>query len=258
MTATIVINGEKQENLIKRSINSCLKQTYKKIQIIVVYNNLRNINIIKNIYKKKVLFIKINKKIQNATQDQLYKIKKAVPYIKGQYVFLLDGDDYFLKNKVLNIVKKLINKKLLIQDNYYELINNKKRIIKQQNYKEYFFYKYFVNNWPRRISTSSQALPTVILKEFFKYKNPFKWKSLAIDAQLAIFCKYKFSVTNLNNAYTIKNILQYSVDKKYQNILNKDFWLRRIEQHKLNNSYEKKFFKGIDFLICHIINIFIK
>jgi hypothetical protein len=48
------------------------------------------------------------------------------------------------------------------------------------------------------------------------------------------------------------------VDKKYQNMLNKDFWLRRIEQHKLNNSYEKKNFKGIDFLICRIINIFIK
>jgi glycosyltransferase involved in cell wall biosynthesis len=259
MIATIVINGEKQENLIKRSINSCLKQTYKKKQIVVVYNNLRNIKFIKNIYKKKkVLFVKINKKIQNATKDQLYKIKKALPYIKGQYVFLLDGDDYFLKNKVLKVMKKLINKKLLIQDNYYELINNKKKITKQQHYKEYIFYKYFFNNWPRRISTSSQALPTEVLKEFFKYKNPFKWKSLAIDAQLAIFCKYKFSVMNLNNAYTVKNILQYSVDKKYQNMLNKDFWLRRIEQHKLNNSYEKKNFKGMDFLICRIINIFIK
>jgi hypothetical protein len=48
------------------------------------------------------------------------------------------------------------------------------------------------------------------------------------------------------------------VDKKYQNMLNKDFWLRRIEQHKLNNSSEKKNFKGMDFLICRIINIFIK
>ena len=49
MIVTIVINGEKQENLIKRSINSCLKQTYKNIQIIVVYNSLKNINSIKNI-----------------------------------------------------------------------------------------------------------------------------------------------------------------------------------------------------------------
>jgi glycosyltransferase involved in cell wall biosynthesis len=258
MTATIVINGEKQENLIKRSINSCLKQNYKKIQIIVVYNNLENINLLKYIYKKKILFLKFNKKIQNATQDQLYKIKNVVPYIKGKYVFLLDGDDYFLKNKVFHTVKELINKKLLIQDNYYELINNKIKITKQQNYKEYTVYKFFINNWPRRISTSSQALPTKILKEFFKYKNPFKWKSLAIDAQLAIFCKYKFRVVNLKEPYTVKNILQNSVDKKYQNILNKDFWLRRMEQHKLNNSYEKKKFNGIDFIFCYIINLLIK
>jgi glycosyltransferase involved in cell wall biosynthesis len=218
MTATIVINGENQENLIKRSINSCINQTYKKIQIIVIYNNLKNVNLIKSTYKKKILFVKIKKKIKNATQDQLYKIKKVLPYIKGQYVFLLDGDDYFLKNKVLKIIKKLKNKKLLIQDNYYELINDKKKITNQQSYKEYKVYKYFINNWPKRISTSSQSLQTEILKEFFKYKNPFKWKNLAIDAQLAIFCKYKFSVINLKNAYTIKNILPCSVDKKYQNI----------------------------------------
>lgn len=258
MSVTIIINGENQENLIKRCINSCLKQTYKKIQIIVVHNNLKNIILIKNIYKKKILFLKIKKKIQNETQDQLYKIKNTIPYIKGEYVFLLDGDDYFLRNKISQILKKLINKKILIQDNYYELKNNKKKITKQQNYKEYKIYKYLVNNWPKRICTSSQALPTKILKEFFKYKNPFKWKNLAIDAQLAIFCKYKFSVKYIKNAYTVKNILQYSVDKKYQNILNKDYWLRRMEQHTLNNSYEKKIFRGIDFLFCYLINLFIK
>jgi hypothetical protein len=48
------------------------------------------------------------------------------------------------------------------------------------------------------------------------------------------------------------------VDKKYQNILNKDYWVRRMEQHTLNNSYEKKIFRGIDFLFCYIINLFIK
>lgn len=258
MKATIVINGEKQEKFIKRSIDSCLKQTYKKKQIIVVYNNLKNINLIKNIYKKKILFVKIYKKIQNPTQDQLYKIKSVIPYIKGKYVFLLDGDDYFLKNKVFDIIKKLINKKLLIQDNYYELENNKKNITKQQYYKEYKVYKYLINNWPRRIFTSSQAMPIEILNEFFKNKNPFKWNNLAIDAQLAIFCKYKFKVINLDKVYTVKNILKHSVDKKYRNILNKDFWIRRMEQHKLNSSYDVKLFNGIDFLLCWIINLFIK
>jgi glycosyltransferase involved in cell wall biosynthesis len=258
MSATIVINGEKQENLIKRSINSCLKQTYKKIQIIVVYNSLKNINSIKKIYKKNVYFLKINKKIQNPLQDQLYKIQKTIAYIKGQYVFLLDGDDYFLKDKVFYVLKNLKNKKLLIQDNYYELINNKKKITKQQNYKEYKIYKYFINDWPRRISTSSQALPADMLIKFFKYNNPLQWEYVAIDAQLAIYCANKYGLKNLNKIYTVKNILEDSVDKNYQNIFSKNFWLRRIEQHKISNLYKKKKFNGFDFLFCNAINLIIK
>jgi glycosyltransferase involved in cell wall biosynthesis len=258
MSVTIVINAEKQENLITRSVNSCLKQTYKNIQIIVVYNNLKNINLIKKIYKKKIYFLKINKKIQNPTQDQLYKIKKSTDYITGQYVFLLDGDDFFLKDKVFFVLKNLKNKKLLIQDNYYELINNKKKIVKQQNYKEYKIYKYFINDWPRRISTSSQALPTDVLIKFFKYNNPLQWKFVAIDAQLAIYCKYKYGIKNLNKIYTVKNILEYSLDKNYQNIFSKNFWLRRIEQHKLLSLYKKNSFKGLDYLICNAINLIIK
>ena len=258
MSVTIVINGEKQENLISRSINSCLKQTYKNIQIIVVYNSLKNINSLKRIYKKAVYFLKINKKIQNPTQDQLYKIKKSTAYIKGQYVFLLDGDDYFLKDKVFFVLKKLKKKNLLIQDNYYELTNNKKRVAKQQNYKEYKIYKYLINDWPRRISTSSQAMPTDILIKFFKHNNPLQWKHIAIDAQLAIYCGHKYDLKNLNNIYTVKNILNYSIDKSYQNIFSKNFWLRRIEQHKLNNFYKKNNFKGLDFLFCNIINLIIK
>ena len=231
MSVAILINGEKQENLIQRSINSCLKQTYKKTQIILVYNNLKNEKLLKKKYKDNIFFLKINKKIKNPTQYQLYKIKKSLPYIKKDYIFLLDGDDYFLREKIANVLKNIKNKNILVQDNYYQLEKNKKKLAKQQNYKEFKIYKYLVNNWPRRISTSSQAMPIVILRKFFKNNNPFEWKYLAIDAQLAIFCKHKFKVKNLDEAYTIKNIINKSVDQKYQKVFNKYFWLRRMEQH---------------------------
>jgi len=258
MSVAILINGEKQENLIQRSINSCLRQTYKKTQIIVVYNNLKNEKLLKKKYKNNIFFLKINKKIKNPTQDQLYKIKKSLPHIKKDYIFLLDGDDYFLKTKIANVLKNIKNKNILVQDNYYQLEKNKKKLAKQQNYKEFKIYKCLVNNWPRRISTSCQAMPTSILRKFFKNNNPFEWKYLAIDAQLAIFCKYKFKVKNLDEAYTIKNIINNSVDKKYQKVFNKYFWLRRMEQHYLNDRYKKKSFKGLDFLLCSLINLFIK
>jgi len=43
-----------------------------------------------------------------------------------------------------------------------------------------------------------------------------------------------------------------------QKVFNKYFWLRRMEQHYLNDRYKKKSFKGLDFLLCSLINLFIK
>jgi hypothetical protein len=75
---------------------------------------------------------------------------------------------------------------------------------------------------------------------------------------LAIYCANKYGLKNLNKIYTVKNILEDSVDKNYQNIFSKNFWLRRIEQHKISNLYKKKKFNGFDFLFCNAINLIIK
>ena len=44
---TIIITAENKENTINKTIQSCLNQTYKNLEIIIVYSKLRNEKILK-------------------------------------------------------------------------------------------------------------------------------------------------------------------------------------------------------------------
>ena len=62
--ATIIITAEKQERFIERSIKSCLKQSIKNIEIIVVFTKLKNINDLQRKYfLKNIKFLHIKKKL---------------------------------------------------------------------------------------------------------------------------------------------------------------------------------------------------
>jgi len=97
---TVIITAEKKDQTIIKTIQSCLKQTNKDLEIIVAYSKFEDeSNIKKNIKSKKVIFLKIKKKLKNKVQDQLFKIKQSLKISKGTNIFLLDGDDIFNKKK---------------------------------------------------------------------------------------------------------------------------------------------------------------
>ena len=51
-------------------------------------------------YPKHIKFLNLKEKFLYPTQNQLYAVKQALECSKGQYIFLLDGDDYFHENKL--------------------------------------------------------------------------------------------------------------------------------------------------------------
>ena len=64
MLSSILIVADYKEKYIRETINSCLNQTYKKIEILVGYSYLRNIELIKKIFVcDKLKFFRIKKKI---------------------------------------------------------------------------------------------------------------------------------------------------------------------------------------------------
>ena len=135
---SILIINYNNAKYLDRSIKSCLNQTYKNLEILI-YDDKSNDDskLILNKYsenKKIKFFINKSKKKNIPAIDAKNGYYKLFYKSKGELIFLLDSDDYFLKDKVYKIVKKFnFNKKIeLIQDLPLIVVNNKKKIFKKK------------------------------------------------------------------------------------------------------------------------------
>ena len=122
--ASVLINNYNNKTFVKKSINSCLGQTYKNLEIIIYDDNSNDGSekIIKKIKNKKIKKIFNKRKLfKSSALNQLEALYRSFLRSKGKIIFLLDSDDFYLNNKVeliINIFQK--NKKLkFIQDNPY-------------------------------------------------------------------------------------------------------------------------------------------
>ena len=119
---TILINNFNNQKFLEKCINSCLTQSYKHLEIIIYDDKsdddsdkiLKKINDtrVKKIFNKK-------KKYNSSALNQFEAIRKSFLKSRGEFIFLLDGDDFFLKNKVKTILDEFKKNKNLnfIQDN---------------------------------------------------------------------------------------------------------------------------------------------
>jgi len=252
---TIIITADYKEKFLNNGLNSLVNQTLRNYQVIILFSKLDNLFYTKKKFKK-FKFIKIKKKFSNPIHDQLYKIKEGIKYAKGEYIFLLDGDDYYHKRKLsimVNFLKKYPD--YLIQDSHYQIDNKirvkyKKSKVNQNNR----FANLFINNWPKNICTSTQALSKESFNFFFEHNSPFKWKNLAIDIQLAIFFFYRRKIMNIPNFLTYKFNDPQSVDKIYNRLFSKKYWERRFEQHKYTFSFKSNKGFSLDYFFSKIMS----
>jgi glycosyltransferase involved in cell wall biosynthesis len=265
MKATVIINTNNQNAFLRRAILSIINQKYYNYEVII--SNLskkKDLNIEKEFKNNnKIKFLNLNERFLHPTQNQLYAIKAALKYSNGQYIFLLDGDDYFKKNKINTVFSHIKNQEKLLMDRpiiFDELTNKYLKKMKINFLKKNILYKTLVNNWPSITCTSAITVENRIIKKFFKEINPFKYKHLAIDIQLTTFINSKFNIKYLDEDLTFKSQNKKNLDKKYSSLLSKKFWIRRYEQHDffINEIKKEKLFKGFDFYIVRIIKLFIK
>ena len=253
----VIITAENKEKYVSSTIKSCLNQNLcKKLKILVVYSKLSNENSLKNEFKnsKNIIFLKNIIKKKLPTQDQLYKIEKAINHINDKWVLLLDGDDLFDRKKV-SYIERLKLKKNFIYLNDFISINKDltKNYYKKKSYKKLSLYKKFFNDWPEKINTSSIIVHSNLLKKFYKLHNPYKWKFLAIDVQLVLFYFYKKKFLYLNKILTFKKENVNNLDKTFTNYFKKIYWSRRYEQHKMTKQLSSKMN-----LIDRLLTIFFK
>ena len=156
MLVSIIIPYYKKKDYIKKTINSILKQTYKKFEIIIINDEPGELS--KNILsllKKKDSRIKIinNKKNIGAGKSR----NKGINIAKGKYIAFIDSDDLWKKNKLLKQIEFMRKKNIEISHTSYEIIDDDLVIRGTRQAK--------VMNYKKLIKSCDIGLSTVIIKK---------------------------------------------------------------------------------------------
>tara|TARA_B100000780_G_scaffold76763_1_gene51773 strand:+ start:228 stop:1025 length:798 start_codon:yes stop_codon:yes gene_type:complete len=258
MKFSIIINTHNQDDYLVRAITSCLKQDFKDYEIIIcdTSDKKNNTKLKKLIIPKRVQYFHYKSKYSQPEQNQIDKILFGFKKSKGDFICLMDGDDFFNKKK-LSFLKKIIDKKkfLFSQDNPSIVKNGLvvMRKIANKTYKNNYLFNLLLNDWPQIYGTSSIVVEKKVLKKFFKKAKPFNWRYLAIDAQLALFCKVHFSIKGDLENLTKKTIHNRNLGDQYLNLSSKKFWIRRFMQHKYYAFLRKKNKFSLDFFLTIIL-----
>ena len=234
---SIIIVNFNNAKFLEKSINSAMKQSYRLFEIIIIDDNStdNSLEIIKK-FKNKVILIKNKKKTSEGSYNQINCYYKGFLRSKGEYLFFLDSDDYYKKNK-LNLVLKQFKKNKNLEITFdlpiwkFESRTTKKKF-KQK--------KFIFSNWPRFSPQSCISVKRNFAKEFFKHVRIRRFETIWFDFRIACY-----SFLKNKNLYIIKKYLTYyrqldsSASKKFK-FFSKNWWYRRYQAHEYVEFLEKK------------------
>jgi len=245
---SILIANYNNKNLLERSINSCKNQSYKNKEIIVfddlsddgsqdVLKKFKNIKVIYNKKKSGIPYL-----------DAMNAYREMFKVSRGHFIFFMDSDDFYKKNKLNVLLKKFTNKKIKFIQDISIIKNNKNFFFKEKNF--------FLNRFFYFSSISSLSVERVFFSKFLNfYKNNniffYVWFNFRLFAY-AFFREKNFFF--LKNKLTIYDqSLPDNQSKKY-NFLTSSWIKRRYYSHLyINYLLDEKFFFSLDFFISKLI-----
>ena len=134
---SIVIPYYKKKKFIKQTINSVLNQTYKKFEVIIIYDDdkLSDLDYLRKIVSldKRINLI-INKKKLGAGLSR----NKGIKLSKGKYIAFLDSDDYWSKNKLKTQIAFMDVNKHIISHTTYQIVNQNNEKISIRRARNFF------------------------------------------------------------------------------------------------------------------------
>ena len=134
---SIVIPYYKKKKFIKQTINSVLNQTYKKFEIIIIYDDEESsdLDYLKSIVKSdKRINLIINEKNLGAGLSR----NKGIKLSKGKYIAFLDSDDYWSKNKLKAQITFMNTYKHPISHTTYQIVNRNNEKISIRRARSFF------------------------------------------------------------------------------------------------------------------------
>ena len=109
---SILISSYNKGNYLEDCLNSCLNQSYKNCETILLdnYSNDKTSKILKK-FSKQVKILKKRRISKFPSLNQIDLLTKAFKISKGSIICLLDADDFYHKEKIEKIKKIFLSKK---------------------------------------------------------------------------------------------------------------------------------------------------
>lgn len=256
--ASIIVANFNNAKFLNECLKSLFNQTFKSYEIIVVDDNSKDNSIeILNKFKKKIFVIKNKKKTKYGSFNQINSYYKAYLKSKGIFLFFLDSDDYFKKDKLKSIIKTFQKEKK--QKIIFDLpIMRYKNISIKKSFKQK---KFLSSNWPRFSPQSCISVRKEYADELFDNLKVKKFDKIWFDFRIAAYTFLKCNKIFIHNKYLTYYRQHKSSESQKFKSFTKNWWIRRNQAHDFikylskKKRFKKKF--SIDEVITKIVNLFI-
>jgi len=222
---SIIIPYYKKRRYIFRAVQSVLKQSYRKYEIIIVYNDKdkKDLNYILNI-KKKDKRIKVFE--ESSKKGAGYSRNIAIKKSKGDFIAFLDSDDEWKKNKLQIQLDFMQKNSCLISHTSYEIINNRNKVIGFREAKKKLLYVDLLKSCDIGLSTVmvnkkvlfNQKFPNIKTKEDYVLWLKLTKKNikiLGINIYLTKWRKLTDALSSNNIQKIIDGFRVYSIHMKF-------------------------------------------
>jgi len=257
MKISILITNYNKEKYIEECILSSLNQDYKNLEIIILDNNSSDNSLkIINKFSEKITIIKKKRLSEFSPINQIDAITELFNASTGVVICLLDGDDFFLSNKISTISRYFLENSAIdiIFDIPYVNVNNKILPLKLKK-------KIFNSNWPSTVPTSGISFRRSFFNLCLKSNLLKNYPILEIDFRLNFFCKKIYNkYISLNQYLTFYRKVDDGIMSKIKKF-SKIWWLKRLEAHSFIKYIYKdnnlKYIRNYDFYLTKFIIYFL-
>ena len=247
---SIILPYYKKKKFIAKTINSILSQTYKKFELIIIYDDddkkdlvyIRQL--IKNESKIKLI---VNKNNIGVSKSRNIGVLKS----KGQFICFIDADDTWNKDKLKIQINFMIKCQCYLSHSHYKIINKDEKILGSMKVKKILNYKDLINSCDIGLSTVmiKAELKSKIIFPNIKTKEDFiLW--LKLTKEHNFFGIQKYLVSWRKNDISLSYIIQKVKDAfvlyyKYEkfSIFKSSLCVMILSFNFFKKSFLQKFYK---------------
>jgi len=237
---SIIMNCFNGERYLKQSLRSVLKQTYKNLEIIIIYddNNKKDLIYIKKIQKTDSrIKLLINKNNIGAGLSR----NRGIKISKGKFLAFLDADDFWHKDKIEKQINFMHSNNYLISHTTYLILNNN-RIVATRAAKNFYILD-------ELIYSCDIGLSSVIIKKKV-FSNKIKFSNLKTKEDYVLWLKILLKGIKIGG---LDEKLVYW--RKLDNSLSSNSIQKIYDAFKVYNTYMKfNVLKSLYFVFCLSFN----